>query len=95
MRHVAMVFAAILMACTVPPPKTDVDATPAPMPVSPMIEIHAPREHHEREKPVKPSPKRVVVPAAPEPPDPCANIEAPDLKDEIHSKLDCLVENPK
>lgn len=92
MRSAFIIAAIILAACTVPPMEQKPETKPAP--VSPVIEITAPREMPEapKAKELKPqTPKATPAPASPV--HPCAGIEADDLKDTIKAKLDCLEEH--
>jgi hypothetical protein len=89
---ICFVVAAAMVACTFPPQKQQEVVTQAaperpiePEPVLPVVEVKA--------KPIKAKP----VPGAPlsVPPNPCLGIAAPELKEEIHEKLDCLEESLK
>jgi hypothetical protein len=83
-----MIIAAIILAaCGEPPIKTQALPQQQP-PVSPTIEITAPREP-EAPKVKEHKPKATPVPAV----HPCAGIEADDLKDTIRAKLECLEEH--
>jgi hypothetical protein len=97
MRSAFIIAAIVLAACTVPPMEQQQETKPVP--VSPTIEITAPRESETpKSKEHKPRPPKVTPapPAAPVPPaplvHPCAGIDTGDLKDTIKEKLDCLKE---
>jgi hypothetical protein len=88
MRSAFIIAAIILAACTVPPMEQKPETKPVP--VSPAIEITAPRDEASKVKEHKPK----VTPAAPaHSVHPCAGIEAGDLKDTIKAKLECLEEH--
>lgn len=81
MKQLLIVAAAVLAACTFPPmnqPKQE------EMPVSPAIEVVAPREV-ETPKEVKKKPKQFY-------PD-CSAIKTGDPKSDVSAKLDCIAEN--
>lgn len=86
MRSIMIVAAIILAACTVPPMEQRPETKPVP--VSPAIEITAPREH---EAPKAKEHKQKVSPAPAA--HPCAGIETGDLKSNVKAKLDCLEEH--
>jgi hypothetical protein len=87
MRSAFIVAAIILAACTVPPMEQKPETKPVP--ISPAIEITAPREApKEPVKEVKPAPKPKTTPV-----NPCAGIETGDEKSDIKAKLECLEEH--
>jgi hypothetical protein len=89
MRSVFIIAAIILAACTVPPMEQKPETREAP--VSPTIEITAPRE---TEAPKLKEHKPKVTPAPPGPTvHPCAGIETGDAKSDIKAKLECLEEH--
>jgi hypothetical protein len=88
MRYALLIAAIILAACTVPPMEQQPETKPVP--VSPEIEITAPREPEAPKKEHKP--KVTPAPAAPSA-HPCAGIETGDAKSDVKAKLDCLEEH--
>jgi hypothetical protein len=92
MRSVFIIAAIILAACTVPPMEQKPETKPVP--ISPTIEITAPRETEvpkaKEQKPQAPK----VAPAQPaQSVHPCAGIETGDEKSDIKAKLECLEEH--
>lgn len=85
MRSIMIVAAIILAACTVPPSEQK------PIPVSPAIDVTAPRETEApKAKEHKPQPPK----SAPVPhPHPCVGIDTGDLKSDVKAKLECLEEH--
>jgi hypothetical protein len=83
-----IVAAIVLAACTVPPSEQK------PIPVSPEINVTAPREAEApKAKEHKPQAPK-ATPALPAPDaHPCAGIHAGELKDTINGKLECLKEH--
>ncbi len=90
MRYALLIAAIILAACTFPPvnePKQQA------VPISPTIEITAPREVQEAPKAKEPKPQTPKVAPAPAPVNPCAGIETGDAKSDVKAKLECLEEH--
>ncbi|SHL09835.1 hypothetical protein SAMN05216428_10166 [Nitrosospira sp. Nsp11] len=93
MRHILLIIVmALMVACGVPPIG---QKTETPIPVSPVIEIHAPRTEHFKE--AAGEPKVTVRPKVPEAlaVSPCVGIDTGDIKETIKSKLDCISEHNK
>jgi hypothetical protein len=86
MRSVFIIAAIILAACTVPPMEQKPETKAVP--VSPTIEITAPRET-EAPKVKEHKPKAIPAPST----HPCAGIETGDAKSDIKAKLECLEEH--
>lgn len=85
MRYILLVIAmAAMAACGVPP--IDQKAETA-IPVSPVVEVKAPRNEPKAMAPPK-------VPGALEG-SPCAGIDTGDIKETIKNKLDCISEHNK
>lgn len=80
MKPLLIVAAAALAACTFPPVNKPQQEE---IPVSPAIEVVAPREADPKE--VKKKPKQHY-------PD-CSAIQTGSLKDDISAKLDCIKDN--
>jgi hypothetical protein len=90
MRYVLLIAAIVLAACTVPPMEQKQETKPVP--VSPTIEITAPREAPDAPKAKEHKPKVTPAPAAPSA-HPCAGIETGDAKSDVKAKLECLEEH--
>ncbi len=86
MKQLLVIAAAVLAACTFPPmnPQKQAEIPVSEIPVSPVVEVIAPREV-ESPKEVKKKPKQTH-------PD-CSAIQTGSLKDDINAKLDCIAEN--
>jgi hypothetical protein len=91
MRSAFIIAAIILAACTVPPMEQKPETKPVP--ISPTIEITAPRETEvPKAKELKPqTPKATPAPASPV--HPCAGIETGDARTDVKAKLECLEEH--
>jgi hypothetical protein len=92
MRSAFIIAAIILAACTVPPMEQRPETKPVP--VSPTIEITAPRESEapkvkEHKPKVAPAPQVAPAPSS----HPCSGIDTGDLKSDVKAKLDCLEEH--
>ena len=86
MRYALLIAATILVACTVPPGEQK------PIPVSPAIDVTAPRETPKPKEHKPHAPK-----ATPAPPaiatHPCAGIATGDHETDVRAKLECLEEH--
>jgi hypothetical protein len=95
---VCFLISAVLIACTFPPqrqPEPVTQAVPEPPYEQPTYEPPViPPAVEVKAKPVKAKPL-IPAPAPSIPPNPCLGIEAPELKEEIHEKLDCINESLK
>lgn len=87
MRIIMLISAIILVACGEPPIKPQTQAPKQP-PVSPTIEITAPREA-ETPKVKEHKPKVTPAPSI----HPCSGIDTGDLKSDVKAKLECLEEH--
>jgi hypothetical protein len=90
MRYALVIAALILAACTEPEIKKQTQTQQQP-PISPTIEITAPREAEApkaKEQKAKPTP----APSAPMV-HPCAGIETGDPEADVRAKLDCIKEH--
>jgi hypothetical protein len=87
MRYALLIAAIVLAACAEPPINKSI-------PVSPTIEITAPKElEAQKAKEHKPqAPKATPAPPVPDV-HPCAGIDAGELRDTIKEKLECLKEH--
>lgn len=81
MRYLAILSAAVLVACTVTP--AVIKNEEPELPVTPVMDIPEPKDQKEPvtgKTGVKPKPV----------PQPCTDIHTGDLKEDIKAKLDCL-----
>jgi hypothetical protein len=94
MRSIMIIAAIILAACGEPPIKTQALPQQQP-PVSPTIEITAPREMPEapKAKELKPQTPKVAPAQPAQSVHPCAGIETGDARTDVKAKLECLEEH--
>ena len=85
MRYLAIFSAVVLVACTVTPAVIK-NEEPEP-PALPAREIHEPKDQKDQKEPL---PGKTGVKPKPSVPQPCADINTGDLKEDIKAKLDCL-----